>query len=78
VSTATVISSAVGSHAPSAPWGLLQIAYTREEAGQKEQAIKAFQQVCAKFPDDGHAAQAHAHLQTKYKISVTLGGSKKE
>ena len=68
----------VGGHAPSAPWAMLQLAYTREEAGQKEQAIKAFQQVCAKFPEDGHASAAHAHLQTKYKISVTLGGSTKE
>ena len=66
----------VGSDQASAPWALLQAGYTREEAGQKEAAIQTFQQVCRKFPKDGHASTAHAHLQTKYKISVTLGGAK--
>ena len=42
----------------------------------KESAIKAFQQVCRKYPKDRHASVAHAHLQNAYKISVTLGGSK--
>lgn len=61
---------------PQAPWALLQIGFTQEEAGDKEKAIAAFQQVCKKFPTDGHASQAHAHLQTKYKLNVTLGGAK--
>ena len=62
----------------SAPWALLQIAYTREEANQIETAIQAFQQVCKKYPKDSHASTAHAHLQQKYKISVTLGGANEE
>lgn len=62
----------------SAPWSLLQIAYTREEAGEKEPAIQAFQQVCKKYPKDAHASVAHAHLQQQYKISVTLGGAAEE
>lgn len=57
---------------------LLQVGYTREDAGQKEQAIQTFQAVCKKFPKDSHASTAHAHLQNKYKISVTLGGAKDE
>ncbi len=68
----------VASDKPSAPWALLQIAYTREEAGEKEQAIQAFQLVCKRFPKDGHASQAHSHLQQKYKISITLGGATDE
>lgn len=72
---AITLYSQVASDAGSAPWALLQIAYTREEAGQTEPAIQAFQLVCKKYPKDQHASQAHAHLQTKYKISVTLGGA---
>lgn len=68
----------VGADANAAPWALLQIGYTREEAGQKEPAIQTFQQVCKRYPKDGHASIAHAHLQTKYKISITLGGAKDE
>jgi TolA-binding protein len=68
----------MGGAPQSAPWALLQIGYTREQAGKKELAIKAFQQVCKRFPKDGHASRAHAHLQTKYKITVTLGGAKDE
>ena len=68
----------VGADANSAPWALLQIGYTREEAGQKEPAIQTFQQVCKRYPKDGHASVAHAHLQNKYKISITLGGAKDE
>jgi tetratricopeptide (TPR) repeat protein len=63
---------------PTAPWALLQVAYTREEAGEKEPAIQAFQQVCKRFPKDAHASVAHAHLQQQYKISVTLGGAAEE
>jgi len=61
-----------------APWALLQIGHTHEQAGDKDKAISAYQQVCKKFPTDSHASQAHAHLQTKYKINVTLGGAKDE
>lgn len=64
--------------AGSAPWAMLQIALTQDEAGQKEQAIKAFQQVCKRFPKDPHASRAHAILQNKYNISITLGGAKDE
>ena len=75
---AVILYSQVTAHAPSAPWALYQIAATREAAGEKEKAIQAFQLVCKKFPKDGHAAQAHAHLQTFYKINVTLGGAAEE
>lgn len=64
----------MGGSLPTAPWALLQIAFTHEEAGQKDQAIQALQQVCKKFPKNSYASQAHARLQDKYKISVTLGG----
>lgn len=73
---AIILYNQVMSHEPSAPWALLQIGYTREEAQQKEQAIKTFQLVCKRFPKDRYASVAHAHLQNKYKISVTLGGAK--
>ena len=72
---AIILYNQVASDKASAPWSMLQIAYTREEAGQQEQAIQAFQVVCKRFPKDGHASIAHAHLQQKYKISVTLGGA---
>lgn len=75
---AVILYNQVTSHAPSAPWALYQIAATREAAGEKEKAIQAFQLVCKKFPKDGHAAQAHAHLQSFYKINVTLGGAAEE
>ena len=58
-----ILYNQVTSDAPSAPWALYQIAQVREAAGEKEKAIQAFQLVCKKFPKDGHAAQAHAHLQ---------------
>ena len=75
---AVILYGQVSSDKASAPWAQLQVAYTREEAGQTEQAIQAFQQVCKKFPKDQHASTAHAHLQQKYKISVTLGGANAE
>lgn len=53
----------------------IQIAYTYEQSGGRENAIKWFQQTCKLYPKTSHASQAHAHLQTKYKISVTLGGA---
>ena len=59
-----------------APQALLQIAYTQEEAERKEPAIKTFKQVCDRFPKNGEASRAHAHLNEKYKITVTLGGAK--
>ena len=65
-------------HEPSAPWALLQTAYTQEQAKQPETAIKSFHQVCKKFPKSGEASEAHAHLQNQYKITATLGGAKDE
>ena len=53
---------------------MLQIGYTQEQAGNKELAIKSFQQVCKSYPKASYASQAHAYLQNKYKITVTLGG----
>jgi len=57
---------------------MLEMARTYEQADKKEQAIKAFRQVCKRFPKDAHASQAHAHLQSKYNNSITLGGAKDE
>lgn len=68
----------MGGHEPSAPWALLQIGYTYEQAGEKENAIKSWQQVCRKFPKTGQASEAHAYLQDKYKITATLGGATAE
>lgn len=62
-------------HAPSAQ---LESARVFEEQGQKEKAILAFQKVCKEYPTSGPASTAHAHLQTNYKITVTLGGAKKD
>ncbi len=74
----TLYNQIAAGHKPSAPWAMLQVAYTREDAGEKEPAIQAFQQVCKRFPKDGHASSAHAHLQQKYGISITLGGAAEE
>lgn len=60
-------------HASSA---LLQIAYTQEEAGKKEDAIKTLKQICDKFPKTGEGSTAHTRLNDVYKIPVTLGGAK--
>jgi tetratricopeptide (TPR) repeat protein len=68
----------MGGAPKSAPWALLEIGLTQEQAGQKEKAIGTFRQVCKRFPKDRHAGQAHARLQSKYKITVTLGGAKDE
>jgi len=65
----------IGGHPASAPWAQLQIGYTYEEMGARQPAIKAFQAVCKRYPKVGYASTAHAHLQNKYKISVTLGGA---
>jgi tetratricopeptide (TPR) repeat protein len=75
---AVVLYRQVMADAGSAPTALLNIAYTYEQAQKKENAIKSFQQVCKQFPKTGQASQAHAHLQTAYKISVTLGGAKED
>ena len=56
----------------------IQIGYTYEQAGEKEKAIKAFQQTCRVYPKSGNASRAPAHLQNAYKIRVTLGGAKEE
>ena len=61
---------------PHASWALLQIGYTQEEAGKKEDAIKTFKQVCDKYPKTGEGSTAHARLNEVYKIPVTLGGAK--
>lgn len=57
-------------------WALFHIAKAHEMAGQKEDAIKMFKQVCDKFPKSQEGSQAHSHLNEKYKITVTLGGAK--
>lgn len=61
-----------------APQAQLESARTFEEQGLKEKAILAFQKVCKDYPTSGPASTAHAHLQTNYKITVTLGGAKKD
>ena len=63
-------------HAPSASWALIQIAYTEEQAGRTEPAIKSFKQVCDRYPKTPEGSTAHDHLNRVYKISVTLGGAK--
>ena len=68
----------VGSYESAAPSALLQVGYTQEQAGQSESAIKTFQQVCKRYPKSGEASQAHAHLNNKYNIMITLGGAKAE
>jgi len=57
---------------------LWAIAECHEGAGEKENAIKSLQLTCKTFPASGQASQAHAHLQTQYNVSVTLGGAKEE
>ena len=61
-----------------APVVLLAIADTWEEAGKKEEAIKALQRVCKRCPKSPQASQAHLRLQAVYKISITLGGATEE
>ena len=68
----------IGGSESMAPWAQLQIGYTYEQMQSAEQAIKAFQQCCKKYPKASYASTAHAHLQNKYKISVTLGGATDE
>jgi len=59
----------------SAPEATKLIAETYEQSGAQENAIKWFQQTCKLYPKTSQASRAHAHLQSKYKISVTLGGA---
>lgn len=62
----------------SAPRATLEIAYTYEEAKEAKNAIRTFQLTCKRYPKSRQAAQAHAHLQNKYNINVTLGGAEDE
>ena len=68
----------IGGSESLAPWAQLQIGYTFEQMQSTEMAIKAFQLCCKKYPKASYASTAHAHLQNKYKISVTLGGATDE
>ncbi|QTN31792.1 tetratricopeptide repeat protein [Akkermansiaceae bacterium] len=61
-----------------APEATLQTAFTYEEAKEKENAIRTFQLTCRRHPKSGQAGKAHAHLQNKYNINVTLGGSEED
>jgi len=58
-----------------APEATLQTAFTYEEAKEKEKAIRTFQLTCRRYPKAEQASKAHAHLQNKYNINVTLGGT---
>ena len=58
-----------------APRASLEIGYTYEEAQEPKNAIRTFQLTCKRYPKSGQAARAHAHLQRKYNINVTLGGA---
>lgn len=60
-------------HASKALW---DIALTEEEAGRTDAAIKSFKLICDKFPKSPEGSKAHAHLNQKYHITVTLGGAK--
>jgi TolA-binding protein len=62
----------------SAPEASLQIGFTYEELEEKEKAIRIFQLTCKRYPKSSQASRAHAHLQNKYKINVTLGGTERE
>lgn len=62
----------------SAPEATIQIAFTYEEAKEKEKAIRTFQLTCKRYPKSDQASRAHAHLQNEYNINVTLGGVEEE
>jgi len=72
---ALVLYNQAKGHDGHAPRATLDIGFTYEQAGEKEKAIKTFQTTCRSWPKSGQASRAHAHLQNKYKISVTLGGA---
>ncbi|MFP6886914.1 MAG: tetratricopeptide repeat protein [Opitutales bacterium] len=61
-----------------APRAQFRIAQVYELWTKKEKAIKSYQMVCKLYPKTGQASNAHAHLQSKFGISVTLGGAKDE
>lgn len=61
-----------------APRASLEIGFTYEEAKEPRKAIRTFQLTCKRYPKTGQAARAHAHLQNKYNINVTLGGAEEE
>ena len=61
-----------------APEATLQTGFTYEEAKDKEKAIRTFQLTCKRYPKSGQASKAHSHLQNKYNINVTLGGTEEE
>jgi tetratricopeptide (TPR) repeat protein len=75
---AIILYNQVMAHEPSAPEALYEIGKTYEDAQKSEQAIRTFQLVCKRFPKNSYASIAHARLQDRYKISVTLGGAKDE
>ena len=62
-------------HAQTALW---RIGETYEKSSRREQAIKSYQSICKLYPKSSSASRAHAHLQNKYKINITLGGAKEE
>lgn len=62
----------------SAAEATLQIGFTYEESKEKEKAIRTFQLTCKRYPKSGQASKAHSHLQNKYNINVTLGGTEEE
>jgi len=62
----------------SAPEASLQIGFTYEEAKDKEKAIRTFQLTCKRYPKSSQASRSHSHLQNKYNINVTLGGTEQE
>lgn len=61
-----------------APEATLQIGFTYEEAKDQEKAIRTFQLTCKRYPKTSQASRAHSHLQNKYNINVTLGGTEEE
>lgn len=61
-----------------APRASIEIGFTHEQAGSKEKAIRTFQLTCKRYPKAREAARAHAHLQDKYNIHVTLGGAEEK
>ena len=74
----TLYNQIAGGDKAKAPNAMLQIGYTQEEANNSDKAIAAFKKVCRLFPKDPSASRAHAHLQNKYKLTVTLGGAKQD
>ena len=63
------------SNAQNALW---RIGDTYERSSRREQAIRSYQSICKLYPKSDIASRAHAHLQNKYKINITLGGAKEE